>query len=136
MPIVTGGDQIQLEPLCRFGDCGIPSPIIGMVFLATYGGVNANTESYVPPNSDVSDQTTATRHLIDGGLADTMHLVGTDNANDEGKEGFVCCATRDMAALLNVPIHRRSEEPTTMSQANVLKTVFVCSISTVMAEQA
>ena len=34
-PIVTGGDQIQPEPLCRFGDCGIPSPIIGMVFLAT-----------------------------------------------------------------------------------------------------
>ena len=106
-PIVTGGDQIQPRttmPIRGLRDTepyhwdGIPGD--------PYGGVNAaNTESYVPPNSDVSDQTTATRHLIDGGLADTMHLVGTDNANDEGKVGLLSAAQRDDMAvfLLNVP---------------------------------
>ena len=106
-PIVTGGDQIQPRttmPIRGLRDTepyhwdGIPGD--------PYGGVNAaNTDNDVPPNSDINDQTTATRHLVDGGLADTMHLVGEVNTNNEGKLGLLTAAQRDDMSvfLLNVP---------------------------------
>lgn len=114
-PIVTGGDQIQPRismPIRGLRDTepyhwdGIPGD--------PYGGVNsANTDSHVPPNSDINDQTTSTRHLIDGGLADTMHMVGHSNTNDEGKSGLLSAAERDDLALflLNVPYPPAQRRP-------------------------
>ena len=114
-PIVTGGDQIQPRttmPIRGLRDTepyhwdGIPGD--------PYGGVNAaNTDDYVAPNSDINDQTTATRHLIDGGLADTMHLVGEANTNNEGKLGLLSAAQRDDMSvfLLNVPYPPAQRRP-------------------------
>lgn len=106
-PVVTGGNQIMprstmpirglraTEPYHWDGIPGDP-----------YGGNNsANINTSVPPNSDVSDPTTSTRHLIDGGLASTMALVGDQTKNDEGKLGLLSAQERDDMAkfLLNVP---------------------------------
>ena len=71
-----------------------------------YGGINsASIRKHVPPNSSPDDPTSATRHVIDGGLASTMHLDGAEILNDEGKVGRLSAAERDDMArfLLNVP---------------------------------
>ena len=114
-PIVTGGSQIQPRttmPIRGLRDTepyhwdGIPGD--------PYGGPNAaNTDSHIAPNSDVNDQTTSTRHLIDGGLANTMHLVGKTNTNNEGKLGTLSAAERDAMAvfLLNVPYPPAQRRP-------------------------
>ena len=106
-PIVTGGDQIQPRitmPIRGLRDTepyhwdGIPGD--------PYGGPNAaNIGHHVPPNSDAQDQTTSTRHLIDGGLASTMHMIGTSGTNDENKLGRLSAAERNDLAefILNVP---------------------------------
>ncbi|MEC7605062.1 MAG: hypothetical protein VYD68_00760, partial [Pseudomonadota bacterium] len=106
-PIVTRGDQIQPRitmPIRGLRDTepyhwdGIPGD--------PYGGVNAaNTDGYVPPNSDINDPTTSTLDLIDGGLASTMHWIGKTNTNDEGKTGNLTAAERDDLSvfLLSVP---------------------------------
>ena len=106
-PIVTGGDQIQPRitmPIRGLRDTepyhwdGIPGD--------PYGGPNAaNVGGDVPPNSDVNDQTTSSRHLIDGGLATTMHQIGTLGKNDEGKLGLLSAAQRDDLSefILSVP---------------------------------
>ena len=106
-PIVTGGNQIMprstmpirglrdTEPYHWDGTLGDP-----------YGGNNsAHIYEDLPPNSDPHDQTTATRHLIDGGLASTMFLEGDETINDEGKMGALSATERgDMAIfLLSVP---------------------------------
>ena len=106
-PIVSRGDQIQPRitmPIRGLRDTepyhwdGIPGD--------PYGGVNsANTDTHVPPNSDINDPTTSTLDLIDGGLANTMHWVGKTNTNDEGKLGRLSAAERDDLSvfLLSVP---------------------------------
>lgn len=114
-PIVTGGDQIQPRitmPIRGLRDTepyhwdGIPGD--------PYGGVNAaNTESHVPPNSDINDPTTSTLDLINGGLANTMHWVGKTNTNDEGKLGMLSAAERDDMSvfLLSVPYPPAQRRP-------------------------
>lgn len=114
-PIVTGGDQIQPRttmPIRGLRDTepfhwdGIPGD--------PYGGHNAaNTDSYVAPNSDINDPTTATRNLIDASLANTMRLLGVTNTNDEGKVGLLSAAERDALALflLNVPYPPAQRRP-------------------------
>jgi YVTN family beta-propeller protein len=106
-PIVTGGDQIMprstmpirgLRDTAPFHWDGVPGD--------PYGGINsANIRRHVPPNSSVDDQTTSTRHVIDGGLATTMFLEGDTTVNDEGKAGALSAAERDDMAifLLSVP---------------------------------
>ena len=106
-PIVSGGDQIQPRitmPIRGLRDTepyhwdGIPGD--------PYGGPNAaNVGGNVPPNSDVNDQTTSARDLIDGGLASTMHMIGTTVKNDEGKTGQLTAAQRNDLAefILSVP---------------------------------
>ena len=106
-PIVTGGEQIQPRitmPVRGLRDTepyhwdGIPGD--------PYGGPNAaNIGQYVPPNSDAQDQTTSTRHLIDSGLASTMHMIGTSGTNEEDKLGLLSAAQRNDLAefILNVP---------------------------------
>ena len=106
-PIVTGGDQIMprstmpirgLRDTAPFHWDGIPGD--------PYGGNNsANIHGSSEPNSDINDPTSSTRHLIDGGIASTMSMVGDETKNDEGKAGALTAAQRDdMAAfLLSVP---------------------------------
>ena len=70
-----------------------------------YGGINsASVHKAVPANS-TEKPTSSTRHLIDGGLASTMHLVGEKAVNDEGKLGGLSAKERDDMAeyLLGVP---------------------------------
>ncbi|MEM1249880.1 MAG: hypothetical protein AAGK22_26130 [Acidobacteriota bacterium] len=114
-PIVSGGDQIQPRttmPVRGLRDTepyhwdGIPGD--------PYGGPNAaNARGSVPPNSSVSDPTTSTRHLIDEGLANTMHRVGRTHRNDEGKIGRLSAADRDALAvfLLTVPYPPAQRRP-------------------------
>jgi YVTN family beta-propeller protein len=114
-PIVTGGDQIQPRitmPVRGLRDTepyhwdGIPGD--------PYGGPNsANTDTDVPPNSDVNDQTTSALDLIDGGLANTMHRVGATNTNDEGKLGLLTAAERDDLAefILSIPYPPAQRRP-------------------------
>ena len=60
-----------------------------------YGGNNsAHIADSVSPNSSVDDPTSTTRHLIDGGLATTMHLEGETTINDEGQVGRLSAAER------------------------------------------
>jgi YVTN family beta-propeller protein len=106
-PIVTGGNQIMPRstmPIRGLRDTepfhwdGIPGD--------PYGGNNSgNIHGSDPPNSKVGDPTTSTRHLIDGGLAATMMMVGDETLNDEGKAGALSAAQRDDMAtfLLSVP---------------------------------
>jgi YVTN family beta-propeller protein len=106
-PIVTGGDQIMPRstmPIRGLRDTepyhwdGIPGD--------PYGGNNSgNIHGSDPPNSKVGVPTTSTRHLIDGGLAATMMMVGDETVNDEGKAGALTAAQRDDMAtfLLSVP---------------------------------
>jgi len=102
-PIVTGGDQIMprstmpirgLRDTAPFHWDGIPGD--------PYGGNNsANLRSHVEPNANLEEPESATRHLIDGGLAATMMRVGDETTNDEGKAGLLSAAERDdMAKFL------------------------------------
>ncbi len=71
-----------------------------------YGGNNsANIHTSVEPNSNLDIPESSTRHLIDGGIAATMSLVGDTTVNDEGKAGALTAAERDAMSifLLNVP---------------------------------
>ncbi|MEC7567093.1 MAG: hypothetical protein VX738_15535, partial [Planctomycetota bacterium] len=114
-PIVTGGNQIMPRstmPIRGLRDTepyhwdGIPGD--------PYGGNNsANIRTRVEPNSDVKDPVTSARHLIDGGLANTMMTVGDKKVNDKGQSGELSDAERDAMAkfLLSVtypPAQRRS----------------------------
>lgn len=106
-PIVTGGDQIMPRstmPVRGLRDTepyhwdGIPGD--------PYGGINSSsTHRSVPPNSKLGVPESSTRHLIDGGLATTMHREGDKTLNDEGKAGALSAADRDAMAkfLLAVP---------------------------------
>ena len=106
-PVVSGGNQIMPRstmPIRGLRDTepyhwdGVPGD--------PYGGNNsANIHGSSPPNSDVDDPASSTRHLIDGGLATTMHLDGDKTINDEGKAGKLSAAERDDMALflLSVP---------------------------------
>jgi YVTN family beta-propeller protein len=106
-PVVTGGDQIMPRstmPIRGLRDTepfhwdGIPGD--------PYGGINsASIRKHVPPNSQPGVPESATRHLIDGGLATTMSRVGDTTVNDEGKAGALGAADRDALAkfLLAVP---------------------------------
>jgi YVTN family beta-propeller protein len=114
-PIVTGGNQIMprstmplrgLRDTAPFHWDGIPGD--------PYGGNNsANTRGHVAPNSRVKNPESSTRHLIDGGLASTMAMVGDSTKNEEGKAGLLSAQQRDDMAkfLLNVtfpPAQRRA----------------------------
>lgn len=106
-PIVTGGNQIMPRstmPIRGLRDTepyhwdGIPGD--------PYGGNNSgNIHGSDLPNSKVGVPTTSSRHLIDGGLAATMMMVGDETVNDEGKVGALTAAQRDGMAtfLLSVP---------------------------------
>jgi YVTN family beta-propeller protein len=106
-PIVTGGNHIMPRstmPVRGLRDTepyhwdGIPGD--------PYGGIHsASTRKSVEPNSKKGVPTSSTRHLIDGGLASTMHLVGDTAKNDEGKAGELSAKERDDMAvyLLGVP---------------------------------
>jgi YVTN family beta-propeller protein len=114
-PIVTGGNQIMprstmpirgLRDTAPFHWDGIPGD--------PYGGINsASTRAHVPPNSSVKNPESAARHLIDGGLASTMAMVGDKTKNDEGRAGLLSRQERDDMArfLLGVsypPAQRRA----------------------------
>ncbi|OUW79313.1 MAG: hypothetical protein CBD74_10160 [Saprospirales bacterium TMED214] len=106
-PVVTGGDQIMprstmpirgLRDTAPYHWDGIPGD--------PYGGNNsANIHGSDPPNSKRDDPASTTRHLIDGGIASTMSMVGDTTMNDEGKSGALSAAERDDMAkfLLSVP---------------------------------
>lgn len=106
-PIVSEGDQIMprstmpvrgLRDTAPFHWDGIPGD--------PYGGINSShILREVPPNSDQEAPESATRHLIDGGLASTMMRVGDKAVNDEGKAGRLSRQERDDMAkfLLSVP---------------------------------
>ena len=114
-PIVTGGNQIMprstmpirgLRDTAPFHWDGIPGD--------PYGGINsASVRKAVEPNSDPSDPVSATRHLVDGGLASTMKQVEDDSTNDEGKAGLMSAEERELLSkfLLGVtypPAQRRA----------------------------
>ena len=114
-PIVTGGNQIMPRstmPVRGLRDTepyhwdGIPGD--------PYGGNNsANIRRKVKPNSRLGDPESAARHLIDGGLANTMMMVGDSTLNDEGKAGELSASQRDAMAkfILSVtypPAQRRA----------------------------
>jgi len=114
-PIVTRGNQIMprstmpvrgLRDTAPFHWDGIPGD--------PYGGINsASIRRHVKPNSSVDVPESQTRHLIDGGLANTMATVGDETKNDEGKAGLLSKAERDDMAkfLLNItypPAQRRA----------------------------
>ena len=114
-PIVTGGNQIMprstmpvrgLRDTAPFHWDGIPGD--------PYGGINsASIRKPVDPNSDPHDPVSATRHLVDGGLASTMKLEEDDSTNDEGKAGLMSAKERDALSqfLLGVtypPAQRRA----------------------------
>jgi YVTN family beta-propeller protein len=114
-PIVSGGNQIMPRstmPIRGLRDTepyhwdGIPGD--------PYGGNNsANIRKHVEPNSDIKDPVTSARHLIDGGLANTMMTVGDKKVNDKGQSGELTDAERDAMAkfILSVtypPAQRRS----------------------------
>ena len=106
-PVVSGGNQIMprstmplrgLRDTAPFHWDGIPGD--------PYGGNNsANVRGSVAPNSDIGDPESAPRHLIDGGLAATMLMHGSEVTNDEGKAGALSASQRDDMAkfLLAVP---------------------------------
>jgi YVTN family beta-propeller protein len=106
-PIVSGGNQIMprstmpvrgLRDTAPFHWDGIPGD--------PYGGINSESiHASVKPNSRSDRPESATRHLVDGGLASTMSHVDDKTVNDEGKAGRLTSHERDaMAAfLLSVP---------------------------------
>jgi YVTN family beta-propeller protein len=114
-PIVSGGNQIMprstmpvrgLRDTEPFHWDGIPGD--------PYGGNNsASIRKHVKPNSRLGDPQSSARHLIDGGLANTMMMVGDTTKNDEGKAGELSASDRDAMAkfILSVtypPAQRRA----------------------------
>ena len=114
-PVVTGGNQIMPRstmPVRGLRDTepyhwdGIPGD--------PYGGNNsANIRKNVEPNSQLGDPESSARHLIDGGLANTMMRVGDLSKNDEGKAGNLSASERAAMAkfILSVtypPAQRRA----------------------------
>lgn len=116
-PIVSGGDQIMprstmpcrgLRDTAPFHWDGVPGD--------PYGGINsASVHAPVPPTAEPGDPRSATRHLVDGGLAGTMRLAGDPSVNDEGKEGALSAAERDALAefLLDIPFPPAPGRPAT-----------------------
>lgn len=106
-PISTRGNQIVprttmpargLRDTAPYHWDGIPGD--------PYGGINtASTRKAVEPNSDIHVATSSTRHLVDGGLASTMKLVGDESKNDGGNAGEMNEDQRDAlsAFLLAIP---------------------------------
>lgn len=106
-PITSRGTQVQpritmpargLRDTMPFHWDGIPGD--------PYGGRNsANVFGSVPPNSDIGDQVSSTRDLVDGSLASTMRAEGDEQRNDEGKLGPLSAPERDDLArfLLGIP---------------------------------
>jgi YVTN family beta-propeller protein len=76
---------------------------------------SANIHGSDPPNSRIDQPTNPARHLIDGGIAGTMSLVGDPTVNDEGKAGRLSAAERDDMAtfLLSVPYPPAQRRPYT-----------------------
>jgi hypothetical protein len=114
-PIVSGGDQIMprstmpvrgLRDTAPFHWDGIPGD--------PYGGINsASVHKPVAANSQVDQPASSTRHLVDGGLASTMSLVGDPTRNDEGLPGRLSKAERDdmaefLLAVTYPPAQRRA----------------------------
>ena len=102
-PIVSGGDQIMprstmpvrgLRDTEPFHWDGIPGD--------PYGGNNSHSvHASVSPTSDIGDPLSSIRHLVDGGLANTMSSPSSPVENDEGKHGALDAVDRDaMSAFL------------------------------------
>ncbi|QDV44569.1 Ankyrin repeats (3 copies) [Stieleria neptunia] len=128
-PIVSGGDQIMprstmpvrgLRDTEPFHWDGVPGD--------PYGGNNsASVHASVPPNSDVDDPLSSIRHLVDGGIANTMSMDDgsvhhNPTQNDEGKAGTLDAADRDAmsAFLLSIrypPAPRRPYDNVVSDQA-------------------
>ncbi len=106
-PIVTGGNQIMPRSTMPIRGLRDTAPFHWDGVLGDpYGGNNsANIRTSVEPTTDIEDQTTSTRHLIDASLADVLRAHGNDAVNDEGKPGALTAAERDDLAmyLLSVP---------------------------------
>ena len=123
-PVVTGATQIMprstmpvrgLRDTEPFHWDGIPGD--------PYGGNNsANVHAEVPPNSQLGNPESATRHLVDGSLATTMRLVGDPTVNDEGKGGALTADERDdlakfLLSVLYPPAQRRAYTNVLSSEA-------------------
>ncbi|MFM7590678.1 MAG: hypothetical protein ACKO85_02695, partial [Isosphaeraceae bacterium] len=123
-PIVSGGDQIQprstmpvrgLRDTAPFHWDGVPGD--------PYGGINsASIHKAVPPNSDLADPASSTRHLVDGGLASTMLMAGDLAKNDENKVGYLSRAERNsmshfLLSVLYPPAQRRAYDNTLSDSA-------------------
>ena len=127
-PVVSGGDQIMprstmpcrgLRDTAPFHWDGIPGD--------PYGGINsASVHAAVPANADPSDPTSAVRHLIDGGLASTMRMVGDAMVNDAGQGGALDAADRAaMAAfLVDIPYPPAPGRPATNVVSDRARTGF------------
>ena len=106
-PIVTGGDQIMPRSTMPIRGLRDTAPFHWDGMLGDpYGGNNsANIYTSVEPTSDVEDQTTSTRHLVDVSMAEILMAHGDDMVNDEGKRGGFTAAERDDLAtyLLSIP---------------------------------
>ncbi len=114
-PIVSRGDQIMPRSTMPVRGLRDTAPFHWDGVLGDpYGGNNsANIFTSVEPNSDVDDQTTSTRHLVDASLGGVLKAHGDDIVNDEGKAGAFTAAERDDLAmyLLSVmfpPAQRRA----------------------------
>ena len=106
-PIVTGGNQIMPRSTMPIRGLRDTAPFHWDGVLGDpYGGNNsASIYSSVEPTSDVNDQTTSTRHLVDVSMAEILMAHGDNLLNDEGKAGGFSAAERDDLALylLSVP---------------------------------
>ncbi|MDA1230205.1 MAG: hypothetical protein O2856_05475 [Planctomycetota bacterium] len=116
-PIVTGGDQIMPRSTMPIRGLRDTEPYHwDRIPGDPYGGNNsANIHGSDPPNSRIDQPTNPARHLIDGGIAGTMSLVGDPTVNDEGKAGRLSAAERDDMAtfLLSVPYPPAQRRPYT-----------------------
>lgn len=106
-PIVSRGNQIMPRSTMPVRGLRDTAPFHWDGVLGDpYGGNNsANIYTSVEPNSDVEDQATSTRHLVDASLGGVLKADGDDLVNDEGKPGAFTAAERDDLAtyLLSVP---------------------------------
>ncbi|MEM7232237.1 MAG: ankyrin repeat domain-containing protein, partial [Planctomycetota bacterium] len=114
-PVVSGGNQIMPRSTMPVRGLRDTAPYHWDGVLGDpYGGNNsASIRRSVKPNSDVNDQTTSTRHLVDASLEGVLRADGDETVNDEGKGGHFTAAERDDLAiyLLSVtfpPAQRRA----------------------------
>lgn len=114
-PVVSRGDQIMPRSTMPVRGLRDTAPFHWDGVLGDpYGGNNsANIFTSVEPNSDIDDQSTSTRHLVDASLGGVLNAHGDDLVNDEGKPGAFTAAERDDLAmyLLSVmfpPAQRRA----------------------------